>query len=77
VVELERIPEAKALHRSEERGTRGDADHADLPIREFWRRHRHNHESIVNLNDGTRANGYTWPERNRSDGLHVVLVFVL
>ena len=77
VVELERVPEAKALHRSEQRGTRGDADHADLPMREFWRRHRDNHESIVYLNHGTRADGYFGPERNRSDSLHVVLVFVL
>jgi hypothetical protein len=77
VVELERIPEAKALHRSEQRGIRGDADHADLPIREFWRRHRDNHDSIAYLNDGTRADGHTGPERHRSDGLHVVLVFVL
>jgi hypothetical protein len=77
VVELERIPKAKALHRFEQRRTGGDADHADVPMREFWRRHRHNHESIVYLNDGTGADGYTGPERHRSDGLHVVLVFVL
>ena len=77
MVELERIPEAKALHRSEQRGTRGDADYADLPILEFWRRHRHNHESIVYLNDGARADGYTGRDRHRSDRLHVLLVFVL
>src|ERR1044072_6799330 len=70
VVELERIPEAKALHRSEQRGIRGDADHADLAIREFWRRHRDNHESIVYLNHGTRADGCTGRGRNSSDGRH-------
>ncbi|MGH7489544.1 MAG: hypothetical protein ACREMY_28685 [bacterium] len=50
---------------------------ADLPILEFWRRHRHNNESIVCLNDGTRADGYTGRDRHRSDRLHVLLVFVL